>query len=171
MSQVILVCGAPGAGKSTYSHQLAAVNHGVLIDIDVVSERLVRLALKLSDHDPNDRDSCFFKDNFREVIYEQMFDIAVDNLIANAVIIVGPFTRELQDPHWPERLEQRFQSKVSIHYVTCHPSIRKKRIEARGYLRDRAKLKHWAHYIQYYEDEKRPCFDHVLIDNNKDNTE
>lgn len=166
--EALIVCGVPGAGKSTYAHQLAAATHGVLIDIDVMSERLVRLALELSDHDPNDRDSCFFKDNFRDVIYEQMFDIAVDNLTINNVIIVGPFTRELQDPHWPETLAQRLQAKVSIHYVSCHSSICKKRIQIRGHSRDRGKLKDWEKYLQYYQDEKQPCFEHVLINNNED---
>lgn len=169
--EAIIVCGVPGAGKSTYAHQLAAETNAVLIDIDVVTERLVRLALELSGKDPNDRDSHFFKDNFRDVIYEQMFDIAVDNIEFNAVIIVGPFTRECQDPHWPEILAQRLQAKVSIHYVSCLPEIRKKRIHARGYSRDIGKLKDWSHYIQYYDDEKRPCFAHVLIDNDKDKPE
>ncbi|WP_298768739.1 ATP-binding protein [uncultured Shewanella sp.] len=166
--KAFIVCGAPGAGKSTYGHQLAREVSATLIDIDVVSERLVRLALALSGKDPNDRDSHFFKDKFRTPIYEQMFDIAVDNLFLNHVVIVGPFTRELQDPDWPETLANRLQAEVIVHYVTCDPAIRKKRIQIRGHSRDRGKLKDWEEYLQYYQGENRPCFEHVLIDNNKE---
>ncbi|WP_299495018.1 AAA family ATPase [uncultured Shewanella sp.] len=166
--EAFIVCGAPGAGKSTHGFQLANQMGATLIDIDVVTERLVRLALELSGRDPNDRDSDFFKDNFREVIYEQMYDIAIDNLVLNSVVIVGPFTLELQDPYWPATLAKRLHAKVVVHYVSCLSEIRRNRIKHRGYLRDRDKLNDWEQYIQYYKDETGPCFEHVLINNNKD---
>lgn len=80
-----LVCGPPGCGKSTYGRLLAAKTGACLLDIDVVTQRLVCRAMKESGHDENDRDSdcmhpsafsvrvtCLvdFKRTFRDEIYE-----------------------------------------------------------------------------------------------------
>ena len=40
-----IVCGSPGAGKSTYARQLAASRSATLLDIDTVTERLVETGL------------------------------------------------------------------------------------------------------------------------------
>jgi hypothetical protein len=140
-----IVCGSPGAGKSTYARQLAAASCTTLLDIDTVTERLVRLALVQSGHSQDDRDSGYFKQNFREPIY-------------------GPFTKEIKDPDWPSRLEHDLGSLIEVHYVQCAREIRRRRLSLRGDARDLAKLKDWENYIQYYGDEHPPVFDHVLVD-------
>ena len=80
-----IVCGSPGSGKSTYARQLAAVEHATLLDIDTVTERLVRIALVQSGHSKDDRDSECFKRNFREPIYETLFDIAIKGIAAQTL--------------------------------------------------------------------------------------
>jgi cytidylate kinase len=85
MTTVYIVCGSPGAGKTTYGKQLAAEKGAVFLDIDGSTERLVRLALRQSGRDPDDRDSSHFKQTFRTPIYEQLFDIARDNLSISSV--------------------------------------------------------------------------------------
>jgi predicted kinase len=100
-----IVCGTPGSGKSTYARQLAAVRHATLLDIDTVTERLVRVALRQSGHNQDDRDSEYFKQTFREPVYEALFDIARENLLFQDVVIVGPFTKEIKDPGWPSKLK------------------------------------------------------------------
>jgi cytidylate kinase len=87
MTTVYIVCGSPGAGKTTYGKQLAAEKGAVFLDIDGSTERLVRLALRQSGRDPDDRDSSHFKQTFRTPIYEQLFDIARDNLSISSVVI------------------------------------------------------------------------------------
>jgi adenylate kinase family enzyme len=159
-----IVCGSPGAGKSTYARQLAAASCATLLDIDTVTERLVRLALVQSGHSQDDRDSGYFKQNFREPIYDTLFDIARENLPFQDVFIVGPFTREIKDPDWPSRLEHDLGSLIEVHYVQCAREIRRRRLSLRGDARDLAKLKDWENYIQYYGDEHPPVFDHVLVD-------
>ena len=164
MTTVYIVCGSPGAGKTTYGKQLAAQKGAVFLDIDVSTERLVRLALRQSGHDPDDRDSTHFKQTFRNPIYEQMFDIARDNLCVNSVVIAGPFTREIQDTHWPQTLRQHLGAPVEIHHVRCRPEIRRKRLLSRANPRDHAKLADWESYLKYYGNEDPPRFDHVRID-------
>jgi predicted kinase len=163
MHTTYIVCGSPGAGKSTYAKKLAAARGATLLDIDTATERLVRLALHAAGRDPDDRDSDDFKRSFREPIYETLFDIARENLPAQEVVIVGPFTRELRDPDWPSKLRQILGGPVEVYYVSCPAEVRRRRLMERGDARDLAKLHDWENYIQYY-DESPPVFEHVLID-------
>ena len=104
MSKVIIVCGTPGSGKTTHARKLAAAGNATLLDIDTASERLVKVGLAAAGHSPDDRDSAYFKQTYREPIYQALFDIARDNLPYQDAVITGPFTREIQDPDWPEKL-------------------------------------------------------------------
>jgi len=163
MHTTYIVCGGPGAGKSTYAKKLAAARGAALLDIDTVTERLVRIALREAGHDPDDRDSDYFKRNFREPIYATLFDIARENLPTQDVVIVGPFTKELRDPDWSSKLSEILGGPVEVHYVHCPPEVRRRRLAERGDARDLAKLRDWENYIRYYE-ESPPVFEHVLID-------
>jgi predicted kinase len=164
MYRAIIVCGSPGSGKTTYGKRLAAKLGAVFLDIDTATERLVRLGLRQSGGDPDDRDSAAFKQTYRDPIYEQLFDIACDNLPFNSVVITGPFTRELQDADWPRKLSRRLGVPAEIHYVFCPPEVRRKRLLARANTRDRSKLENWESYLKYYADEAPPCFDHVFVE-------
>jgi predicted kinase len=163
MHTTYIVCGSPGAGKTTYAKVLASTRRAVLLDIDTVTERLVRIALRESGHNPDDRDSEYFKRIYREPIYQTLFDIARENIHLQEVVVVGPFTKELRDLDWPSKLSQALGGPVEIHYVYCPTDERKRRMENRGNSRDLAKLRDWENFIQYY-DESPPVFDHVLID-------
>ena len=163
MHTTYIVCGGPGAGKTTYARKLASAKNAALLDIDTVTERLVRIALRESGHDPDDRDSEYFKRIFRDPIYATLFDIARENNIFQDVVVVGPFTKELRDPDWPSKLSQTLGGPVEIHYVACPPETRRQRLANRGDARDLAKLRDWEDYIQYYE-ESPPVFEHVLVD-------
>ena len=164
MNTCYIVCGSPGAGKSTYARQLAATRGAALLDIDTVTERLVRIALLESGHSQDDRDSRYFKQNFREPIYTTLFDIARENLPFQDVVIVGPFTKEIKDPDWPSRLQLDLGSLIEVHYLKCEQAVRRHRLSHRGDARDLAKLNDWENYIRYYGDESPPVFDHVLVD-------
>ena len=159
-----IVCGSPGAGKSTYAKKLASTRQAVLLDIDTVTERLVRLALREAGHDPDDRDSEHFKRTYREPVYETLFDIARENLPFQEVVLVGPFTRELRDPGWPSKLSKRLGGPVEVHYVFCPPEMRRRRLAERGDARDLAKLREWEAYLRYYGEESPPVFEHISID-------
>jgi len=161
-----IVCGSPGAGKTTYARKLVAAKNATLLDIDTVTERMVQIALRESGSDPNDRDSEYFKRIFREPIYATLFDIARENLLFHDVVVVGPFTKEIRDPTWPSKLSKTLSGPVEVHYITCPPETRKQRLTDRGDTRDLAKLRDWENYVQYYE-ENPPVFEHVLIDNSK----
>ena len=164
MPKAIIVCGTPGSGKTTHAKQLAAIGNATVLDIDTVTERLVRIGLVESGHSPDDRDSEYFKRTYREPIYEALFDITRENLPYHDVVIVGPFTKEIQDPGWLAKLSSKLGSPVEVHYVQCSPEVRRERIADRGDTRDLAKLENWDRYIKYYGDEHPPVFEHVLVD-------
>ena len=163
MNRAYIVCGSPAAGKTEYGKKLAERTGAAFLDIDAATERLVRLALELAGHDPDDRDSAYFKEHFREPVYEQLFDLARDNLRHIDVVIAGPFTRELRNPAWCDILAERLGSPVEVHYVACPPDIRRERMRRRGNPRDEAKLREWDEYLRYYGDEAPPRCPHVLV--------
>lgn len=147
MNQAYLVCGSPGAGKTTCGRTLAEKKQAVFLDIDVATERLVRLALTLAGQTPDDRDSPYFKQHFRDPVYKQLFDIARDNLPLRNVVIAGPFTQEMKDPKWPEKLASRFGAPVNVHYVFCPPHTRQERMIKRADSRDTGKLRDWENHL------------------------
>lgn len=162
MHTTYIVCGSPGAGKTTYARKLASDRSAALLDIDTVTERLVRLALREAGYDPDDRDSEYFKRTYREPIYETLFDIARENIPFQEVVVVGPFTKELRDPDWPAKLSEQLGGSVEVHYIHCPPEIRRQRLAQRGDTRDLAKLRDWENYIHYYN-ESPPVFEHILV--------
>ena len=162
MNTTYIICGSPGAGKSTYAKKLTSEHSAALLDIDTVTERLVRTALHESRHNPDDRDSEYFKQTFREPIYKALFEIARENIPFLDVVVVGPFTKELRNPEWPAKLSQSLGGPVEVYYVHCPPDERKRRLTQRGNPRDLAKLRDWEKYIQYYE-ESPPVFEHVMV--------
>ena len=164
MHTAYLVCGSPGAGKSVYAKRLATARRATVLDIDTVTERLVRMALAESGQNPDDRDSEHFKRTYRGAIYKTLFDIARENLPAQNVIIVGPFTQELRSPDWPSQLSKILTCPVEVHYVYCSPEIRRERLARRANPRDIEKLHDWQHHSQYYGAEEPPTFPHVFID-------
>jgi predicted kinase len=164
MPKAIIVCGTPGSGKTTHARQLTAASAATLLDIDTVTERLVKVGLAAAGHSADDRDSDYFKRTYREAIYQALFDIARDNLPYHDVVITGPFTREIKDPNWPAQLAVELGCPVVVHYVRCPPDIRRQRLGLRGDDRDQAKLQDWDRYIEYYGEEQPPVFVHVLVD-------
>lgn len=164
MRKAYIVCGSPGSGKTSYAEKLCDRRSAVLIDIDTVSEGLVRAGLTASGHNPDDRDSEYFKRVYREAIYKTLFDIARSNLSRNDVVIVGPFTKEIRDPKWPETLEESLGAPVEVHYLWCSPDIQRERLRRRGELRDLAKLQNWEQYRRYFGEDTRPVFPHSFVD-------
>lgn len=163
-NKVYIFTGSPGAGKTTYGSKFAFEHSATIIDIDTVSARLVEASLTLLGHNPDDRDSEFFKANFRDVIYETAYDLARANIKNTNVVIIGPFTKEIRDARWPEKLRIRLGTTIEIYYLSCSTETRRQRLIKRGSSRDKQKLANWDEYLKYYGTEARPDFEHVFID-------
>jgi len=158
-----IVTGPAGAGKSVYSKRLAHRLRACLIDSDVASDRLIRAGLGMAGRDPDDRDSAAYKEVFRDVVYETLFDLAVANLPCAPVVLAGPFTREGGEADWPERLKRRLGVAPVLHFVWCDPGVRRARLVARGERRDGPKLADWEAYAVTCREE-RPVWPHKFAD-------
>lgn len=158
-----VVCGLPASGKTVYGRELAVREGATFLDNDIATEPVVQAGLVAAGLSRDDRDSPVYKDIFREPVYEALFQLAEANLAHLSVVLVGPFTSESQDPNWPARLESRFGVRPQIHFVSCSPEGRRKRMEARGESRDLAKLEKWEEYIQTTASGPPP-FPHEWID-------
>ena len=160
-----LVVGPPAAGKTTFARRLARERQAALVDIDTATEPIVQAALAAMGEDPNDRDSPRFKGWFRDPIYACLLDLAAANLPHIDVVLTGPFTKELANPHWLEQLPPKLGGNSSIiaYYVTCSPETLFARMKARGNPRDAAKLADWSAYLAYYGELKPPAFPHILV--------
>ena len=146
MNALHIVCGPPGAGKTTFATKLAADRGAVLLDSDQVAQRLVRAGLGLAGMDPDDRDSPAYKAAYREPVYETLWDLAVINGRHLPVVVAGPFTRECGDVSWPEKIAARTGMPVEIWFMHCAEETRRQRIAARGEARDTSKLDDWENY-------------------------
>lgn len=162
-TQLHVVCGAPGAGKTTFARQLAAELGAALFDSDEVTQRLVKAGLALASMDVDDRDSPRYKAAFRDVVYETLWDLAVSNAKSIPVIVAGPFTSECADPEWPHKILARTGMQPQLWFVRCPSEIRRERIAARGEPRDRSKLDDWEHHRQHCREEI-PAFPCTVID-------
>jgi hypothetical protein len=74
--------------------------------------------------------------------------------------MVGPFTRELQDVTWPERLTERFGVAPVVWFLTCSDDTRRERIAARANPRDKIKLEDWN---QHLAGDQTPAFPVSII--------
>jgi len=162
MGKLSIICGPAGAGKSTYGRKWAAETGACLLDSDTVTEPVVRAGMSLGGLDPNDRDSPEYRAAFRDPVYESLFAVAGENLKHADVILVGPFTSEIRDPKWPEKLRERFGAEVELIFVRCDDDERHRRIENRGNPRDLSKLADWQGFLAKSGSEA-PVFEHRVV--------
>lgn len=163
MNPLFIVCGNAGVGKTTFGQKLAQQHEAVMLDIDTVSEQLVRAGLQSSGMDPDDRDSAQFKVIYRDAIHSTLFNIAQQNLPHRTCVIVAPFTQERRDPQFLSACERRLGTQVQLYYLTCSEDTRRQRIMARANPRDAGKLGNWASYSAHGKDAGPPPFPHILV--------
>ena len=161
-----IVTGAAGVGKSTFARKLAVKHSAIMLDSDTVTEPVVRAGMTAAGLDPTDRDSPVYKTLFRDAVYECLFETALENIMHASVVIVGPFTKEMNQPAWPRSLEYRFGVTPTIWYLYCDDDIRYNRILGRGNPRDQLKLADWPRHVASAPVQK-PSFSVKRIDTGK----
>ena len=137
----LLICGAPGSGKSTVGALLARQLGAALLDLDSATAGLTAVIAGL--HGTGDLDDPELARLTRAARYETIATLAEDNLAAGiSVVMVAPFTRERRDPGaWgtlERRLDQVGARATMVWLRICADDVRR-RIEKRGAGRDLAK--------------------------------
>jgi predicted kinase len=139
--RALLVCGAPGSGKSTVGGLVARRLHAALLDLDTATASLVAVLGQL--HGTDNLDDPHFARLTRTARYEAITALAEDNLAAgNSAVMVAPFTEERRDPQaWSavRRRMERAGGRATMVWLRISADEVVTRIEQRGAGRDVAK--------------------------------
>ena len=155
--RLILFAGHAGTGKSTLAKKALPLiiertgEDFFFLDKDTVYGAFSAHVMELTTQNPNDRDSPFYLENLRDWEYRGLIDIARENLLLGVnVILVGPFSREIQSGNMfnPEALGVPAQTKISIAWIDLQEKEAKTRVEKRNDPRDEWKLAHWDEYVK-----------------------
>jgi predicted kinase len=138
----LLVCGAPGSGKSTVGALMARQLQAALLDLDTATSSLTAVISAVQGTD--DLDDPELSRLTRAARYETITRLAEDNLAAGiSAVMVAPFTAERREPLAWEALRLRLEdvgSSVTMVWLRISADEVHARIEQRGASRDRAKL-------------------------------
>jgi hypothetical protein len=155
MAKLIFVLGPAAAGKTTLARSLAAKRKIAFFDMDTLLRPAAEAIMTLAGQDPTDRDSPFYKEHCRDLGYRITMDAALDNIALGCdAVVVGPFTREVEEDGWlgqelarisatPE--EDDVEVKVLYVYLPDEEMYRQRLLE-RGSALDRWKLDHWEQF-------------------------
>lgn len=151
MKTFLLVTSPPASGKTFIAKKLAgAIPNCVYLDKDsviVLSRQIFKAA-----GEPFDRSSPFFERQVRNPEYEAILQIALEALEFNDCVIVNaPFTRELRDTAWLERMRGKLAgqgARLRIVWVHTELEVCRERMLARNSERDTWKLAHWEEYVK-----------------------
>ena len=148
--KLILVTSPPACGKTYISKQLAKrLKHVVYLDKDTLitlSKQIFEVA-----GEPYNRSSDFFEENIRNYEYDCIVDLALEALEYNNIALINaPFTREIRDMEYIDKLKEKLKEKSAtlvVIWVETSPEIVRQRMITRNSDRDTWKLENWDEYI------------------------
>ncbi|WP_379152554.1 hypothetical protein [Paenibacillus sp. sgz5001063] len=101
MNKLVFFLGPAGAGKTTLAKAVASRRKAAILDMDILLRPAADVIMSMHGLDPDDRDSTEYKRLCRDLGYRITMDAALDNMgLECDVFVVGPFTKEVQDPGW-----------------------------------------------------------------------
>ncbi len=154
---LILVCGAPGAGKSTLARALLCRLAAAWLNSDAVIEPFF----------PHDRDSAAFK-RARPDFFDGLYALARLNLATgNSVLLDVPHVTQMRDAAWRRRM--RALARAAGARLVClkcvaAPETLRRRVSARNAKRDRVKLGRWPAHLQEHPPDFPVPLPHAVID-------
>jgi len=137
----VLVCGAPGSGKSTVGALVARRLGAALLDLDTATASLVAVIAEL--HGTDNLDDPSFARRTRAARYDALTSLAEDNLTAGiSAVMVAPFTLERRDPQAWSALRRRMEqvgASTTMVWLRISADEVLRRVDQRGAVRDLAK--------------------------------
>ncbi len=167
--QVVLIGGYAGSGKTELGRMLARLTGWAMLDKDTITRPVVEAALELLGHSPSDREGDTYLKVIRPTEYEALMSAMTENAECEvSTIVTAPFLRELTDPVWLSRISAECRSLsagLSVVWVSCDAESMRSYLKRRGAARDTWKLAHWEEYLSMIDQDFRPSFEHVLVEN------
>ncbi|MDQ0063424.1 AAA family ATPase [Paenibacillus harenae] len=155
MRKLVFFVGGAGAGKTTLAKALAARRGAALFDMDTMLRPAAVALMTQAGLDPSDRDSAAYKSLCRDLGYRITMDAALENVtIGNDALVIGPFTKETEDPQWIETELASIGAtledvEVLVLFVQLKDDrLHYERIASRGLELDQYKLGHWHEFSQ-----------------------
>jgi predicted kinase len=154
--RLILFAGHAGTGKSTLAKKALPLiiektgQDFFFLDKDTAYGAYSAHVMQLTAHNPNDRDSPYYLQNLRDWEYSGLLNIARENLLLGVnVILVGPFSREIQSGKMfdPAALGLPLGTNIRIAWIDLAKEAAKLRMEKRADPRDDWKLTNWDQYV------------------------
>ncbi|ASA21454.1 AAA family ATPase [Paenibacillus donghaensis] len=153
MNKLVFFLGPGGAGKTSLAKAVATRRKAVVLDMDILLRPASDVIMTLHGLDPTDRDSAEYKQLCRDLGYRITMDAALDNLpLGTDILVVGPFTKEAEDPGWIEselaRIGYTLQDvEVKVVLVKlANEALYRQRIIDRQSPLDDWKLEHWDQF-------------------------
>ncbi|WP_127533794.1 AAA family ATPase [Paenibacillus kobensis] len=151
-ARIVWFVGPAGAGKTTLAKALARRRRMAVLDMDTLLRPAAEAIMKQAGLDPSDRDSSEYKRRCRDLGYRITMDAALENAASGIdAVVIGPFTKELNDPDWVARElsaiegqtgEFSIEAKAVFVYLPSEQHYYD-RIRQRGSALDQWKLDHW----------------------------
>jgi len=153
MPKLVFFLGPAGAGKSTLAEAMVRRNPAAYLDMDTLLRPAAEAVMTLLGQDPEDRDSPVYKSHCRDLGYRLTMNAALEQVrLGLDAFVIGPFTRETEDPGWLQGELSRIGAStedVKVKVVLVHlasSSLYRERIMRRGSALDRWKLDHWDRF-------------------------
>lgn len=144
----LVVTGSAGSGKSTIAVGIAQRCGATYLDKDSLAGALVDAAMIAQGHSPRERESsAFYRERIMPAEYAALMSVAGDNLrLGRPVVIDAPFAAYLDQPDYFLEATARAgwpAVPLTVMQVFAPEAETRRRLEARGLERDRAKLGDW----------------------------
>jgi len=150
VKKLILVTSPPASGKTYVSRKLAEeLSRVVYLDKDTLIPLSKQIFVVAGE--AYNRSSDFFNKNIRDLEYETIVALALEALTYDDIVLINaPFTKEIRDLNYINRLKtklQEYNASLVVIWVETSIDVTRQRMIARKSDRDTWKLAHWDEYI------------------------